>query len=326
MFAELHLVYTTDENFWFGTMVSALSAVARASDPQKLAIHVLDVGISDSSWDRFESRLGARCGALFRHKTSLDEYGKYRGWRGNWATYARLDIDRILPELDWCVSVDSDTLFVADPLLLREFYSPEKAIVGSRNHYEETDVPVVSAWHRERDLPFAVETDFCIGLVIMNLKAIRALDGFRKCRVLLDSHPDFPVLEQSAMNIAFCHSKALLPDAWGAFTQLMDPDTPKGCLHFATVAPWLRKRVSKIAWATAPWKIWVRFLRTECHLGLRDIPGMGFRDVIRNYIGSYYYLIKMSLSNRLPGKRGRYTQELNLVWRPSTIRNWEGKR
>ena len=47
--SDLHLVYTSDANYLFLTAVSACSAFAQASDPARLAIHVLDCGIPDDA-------------------------------------------------------------------------------------------------------------------------------------------------------------------------------------------------------------------------------------------------------------------------------------
>ena len=59
---DLHLVYTSDANYLFLTAVSACSAFAQASDPTRLAIHVLDCGISDDAWEAWRADMVRRTG------------------------------------------------------------------------------------------------------------------------------------------------------------------------------------------------------------------------------------------------------------------------
>lgn len=69
---KLHLVYATDRGYRFLAMVSAKSAICKASQPERLVVHLLDCGLTDEDWATFSDTLrkGAEAVEVRRHQVS----------------------------------------------------------------------------------------------------------------------------------------------------------------------------------------------------------------------------------------------------------------
>ena len=209
MNAKLHLVYASDANYLFPITVAASSAIAQASRPQNLVIHILDCGIPDDKWEAFVRGVyGDGRTAIVRHVIDTSVYADYATWHGSLAPYARLHLPNLLPEVDWCVYADGDTLFTDDPFKVCELFDDAVAIVG---HLDT----------RVRDGTGAAG------------QAIAAWCGY----------PDLPYMDQDTINLCCAGHVALLPDAWGVFCEHAFALKRPGCVHYVTNLPW-RKRFS----------------------------------------------------------------------------------
>lgn len=243
----LHFVYTSDERYVLVTEVSILSAYAKASRPRDLVVHVLDCGIPDAAWAAFQARVlaAAPLATLSRHRVDTARFAALRLWKGSSvATYARLCTASLLPELEWCVFVDGDTLFLDDPMALVGCYDKDLALKG----FPDTQAfkKPAMAWYRRPGNAIDPERYVCCGFMAMNLAWFRAHGVEERCLAFLRRNPDAPTVDQDALNIVCRGHIGALPDGWGAYVFLnytaradvRRPIDRYKCIHYTGLTPW----------------------------------------------------------------------------------------
>ncbi len=195
-----------------------------------VCLHVLDCGIEDPSWTNYAAlieRVAAKTHvevALVRHRIDMSLFAKFGEWHGSKATWARLLIPDLLPDVDRCVYSDCDMLFVADPReMLDALDDPNVLIAGHRDPSVACD-PLVKylspdeLWCQKHGVEFDSTTYMNSGLLALNLAAFRAEKIVEKCFAFAAENPDVPCPDQTTLNRVCLGRKTLLPDGWGLFT------------------------------------------------------------------------------------------------------------
>lgn len=238
---RVHIVYATDDGYLLPTLVAISSAVRCASIPERLQFHVLDTGISDEgrTWfDRFVSSK-LRGISIQLHFVDIAKYKNFRAWHGSYGTYARLDIPKILADVDWCVYADGDTLFTDDPLKLREVFDSRYLLQAHEDWREGMpDVSPQEIWFKEHNYAWDAACYFCAGFCLMNLKQMRIENISEKCFSFIHENPSVLYLDQDALYYTCYGRIGMLPDEWGRFSWSAFHDEKRGCLHFASDLPW----------------------------------------------------------------------------------------
>ena len=321
----LRIVYATDMGYLMQTRVSASSALAWACDRSEIALYVLDCGIDDSAWAGFADALRMTFGKAFElHRVPVDmsRFAALRGWSNNSkGAYARLLIPELLPDADRCVYADGDTLFTDDPLKLQVFWKNDCALMGHLDAFDEEQV----AWHRERKLPWHDDTHICSGFILMNLEWFRAHDATDRCLGLLKEHPDFPCIDQDALNIVCENRIKLLPDEWGVLVYTLHGCAKGGCLHYVGGIPWKAwepfSRNNRILISSAR-RLWLLFAGRVLHRRPWRIIGCSAWDYFKACALTWGSVRLMRALNVIPLKvlRHRYDESLRNVWSRREIR------
>lgn len=238
----LHLVYASDANYVHIVEMAIASACVLASRPNDLIVHVLDCGIPDEMWEAFVNRLTSAlsvCPHFVRHVIDMGMFQEASAWHGSLAPYARLKLPSLLPDVEWCVYADGDTLFVSDPFELQACYNPAISIQG------HLDPPKArqdtQAWCKERGLRLESPNYICSGFVIMNLRRFRERDLECKCLTLLATYDPVPFVDQGVLNILCDDDKGVLPEGWGVPTPEAFAGQGAKSIHFIGefgVHPW----------------------------------------------------------------------------------------
>ena len=236
----LHVAYASDAGYLPYLAVAVGSAFLRASDTSRIVADILALGISDAEWEKWIASVVPHLpkGAEIRHH-DVDEglFKKYKSWHGSFATYARLMLPDILPDVDWCVYADVDTLFTDDPLKLIDFEDDRFSMRG-RREYPFKNLSAKGAWFRERQLPFDRDKYVCAGFLLLNLAWFRANDGIAKTFAFLEAHPDVELPDQDALNAVCCETSKPLPYEWGTFGCEAFAEGRPGCIHYPGHNPW----------------------------------------------------------------------------------------
>ena len=315
---RLHVVYATDSRYLFPTLVAAASAVAHASDRTRLAIDILDCGLSEDEWADFAAGFRRRFGAEFalaRHVIDMSAYDAFKAWHTSRGIYARLDIPQILKDEPWCAYADGDTLFTDDPLKLVGIFDSACAIMG---HLDDNfDIP----WYAEHGFRLHPETQICAGFILMNLDWFRANGGTRKCFDLLRRYPDMPYNDQDALNIVCVGRIGVLPDNWGKFTYNTNRDTVPGLFHYVSDRPW-ELVVNGFLPLRGTDVIWYRVKALATGGGAHSCPTTSRLRYFRAWARTAFVKSVVLVLNVLPGLRGRFTHNLRRTWPEGFIRRF----
>lgn len=319
---RLHVVYATDSRYLFPTRVAAASAVAHASDRTRLAIDILDCGLSDGEWTSFADDFRRQFGTDFelsRHVIDMHAYDSLKAWHTSRGIYARLDIPQILKDEPWCVYADGDTLFTTDPLKLVEVFDPAFAIMGHLD--DNVDIP----WYGEHGFRLHPETQICAGFILLNLEWFRANEGTKKCFDLLNRYPDMPYNDQDALNIV-CEGKiGVLPDNWGKFTYNTNRETVPGLFHYVSDRPWELKANGFLPLRGTD-VIWYRIKALATGGDAHSCPTTSKVRYFHVWAKTAFVKTVVSVLNVLPGLKGRFTHNLRRTWSEGFLRRFLPKK
>lgn len=319
---KLHLVYATDEPYLFYVQVSLCSAANLASRPEDLVAHILDCGISDAAWEAFAGHLRSIAPAVevHRHPIDISQFEAFRTWRYSRGAYGRLCLGELLPETEWCLYADGDTLFLGDPLEVIPLFDPDKYIQGQ----QDTVIPLMNAsWFKEHNVPLDPPSYICSGFVIMNLRAFREHRLFDRCIEALKAYPTLPCPDQDALNLACAGHIGLLPLRWGTLGGKIFGPGPQGCVHLAGRKPW-EPCFGKFGYSDAN-AVWVHYVRETFGKTLKDATGLSWPRWIAYRL--YTRLIGLALCTlaRIPAMGRRYPW-IPLHYCHWSTRGWLTKR
>ena len=267
----IHLVYGSDDNYWFYTAISAASAAHGCSAP--LTLHLFDIGISDEHYAEYE-RLVRRAGGavtFVRHRLKTEDFAKFGAWKGSLVTYSRMFMAELLPGLDWAIYVDGDTLWLGDIAKLWALRDETKLIQAS------VDPPFVDGticpdrkWYAAQGLEIDPNAYLCMGLMMANLRKMREEKIADGCRAFLAKYPTPGIVDQTVLNYVCKGRLTPLPKQWGVFSawhvgvDLSDG----GCVHYVTDVPWRRDKLNRLLSDIV--LVWYDFAREV--LGLDLLP------------------------------------------------------
>jgi lipopolysaccharide biosynthesis glycosyltransferase len=247
----VHLIYGSDNNYIFPTMISAASAAFGVRESYGLVVHLFDLGITDANYADFEERVQKVNPRTLCVRHVLDEtlFDGFGAWRGSIATYSRMLVPDLLPDLDWAIYVDGDTLWLGDIGELWDLRDDTVAIQAS------VDPPTPMggarpdvAWYREQCLEVDDSTYFCAGLILMNLRLMREIRMTQQCRDFMKRHPQPRVVDQTVLNFVLHGRSQLLPLEWGVFSVWHGTAdlTRSACIHYVNDVPWRRDKLNRL--------------------------------------------------------------------------------
>lgn len=250
---DIHLVYGTDDNYVFPTAVSAASAAFYLRPGERLTLHLFDLGVSDAHYEEY-CALVRRANAtdavsLVRHRLNKEMFEGFGAWRGSVVTYSRMMMEELLPDLDWAIYFDGDTLWLGSPGELWDLRDESKLILASVDPPTPmgTENPEF-AWYRERGLDVDASGYLCMGLMLANLKAMREARIAARCRAFMKEFPNPRVVDQTVLNLVCQGRTAPLPPQWGVFSVWhgsVDLSKPSA-VHYVTDVPWKRQKLNRL--------------------------------------------------------------------------------
>ena len=210
--------------------------------------------IADAKYRRYAEIAASTMRGCDTHIVDADDPKIARRFKGlaryhsSYATYVKLLLPELLPELDWVLYVDADTLGLGDVSEVFEEVDETKLLIGSR------DIPgfnlgpdVEGPWLKEHDLKFG-SVAICAGVMLMNLKAMREAKTTEKCLDFLKNYGSPPLADQTVLNYVCRERIAELSPRWDVFS--MCPEgvdfTSGAIIHFPADAPWERKKLNKL--------------------------------------------------------------------------------
>ena len=207
---KVHVVMAADGPYLNGLEVAKASMIESCSDPERLEFHIFRAG--DVLCDRLRS-----------------EFGTYRG---SPMAFLRLYLGELLPDVDWVVYSDVDTLWHRDVCELWTLRDDAKTVQWVKSKpFEFVD------WCRERKVPldgFVPERYGCSGVCLMNLKCWRESHALQRCMDFAKRYGIPKYADQDIMNAVLPLECGMLPEHWDV--QIPSPEnTPDCVLHLTGV-------------------------------------------------------------------------------------------
>jgi len=251
MVNRIHIIYGTDDNYIFPTMVSAASAVYFAAHPENITLHLFDAGVSDTHYAEYAHELKKLCQdvELVRHILTPEMFIGFGAWKGSVVTYSRMFMAELLPNLDWAVYVDGDTLWLGDPQHLWNLRDESKLVLASIDPPRPMgDVNPEWAWYSERGLGIDDSKYLCMGIMLANLKLMRERDITQAAREFMAKYPCPRIVDQTVLNYVCRDYTKALPKNWGVFSVWhgdVDLSQPS-IVHYVCDVPWVRTKPNKL--------------------------------------------------------------------------------
>ena len=236
----VQIALASDENYFPGLLVTAVTMARRAAKDAALVFHILDGGIGEERIEFLRGKLAAAhpCAELRRYPVETARFDAFPKWNcGSRMPYARLLLAETV-DADFIIYSDVDFLWQADVAELWKLKDESRVLQACIDGLVTT-LDKEGAWFRERGLAFAPERYVCTGLLIMNLKKWRAGGLGRRTMDFLDRHRDVLFVDQSAIN-AVVDDIGILPRKWGRFSRELAKRELGGewAIHYAGGAPW----------------------------------------------------------------------------------------
>lgn len=281
----IHLIYGSDDNYWFPTAVSAASAAYGCS--QALTIHLFDAGVSDAHYAEYETLIkkanpSVTCEHHVLNPRLFDGFG---AWRGSVVTYSRMFIQDILPDLDWAIYVDGDTLWLGDIAKLWMLRDETKLIQAS------VDPPMPQGgkhpdedWYVQNGIDLPRDGYLCMGLMLVNLRGMRAAGISARVKDFMAKYPKPKIVDQTVLNYVCRGCLAPLPKEWGVFSVWHGTADLRqdACIHYVDDLPWRRDKVNRLVSDVV--LVWYEFTERVLGLSLRTRYLPRWNWVVRRFV------------------------------------------
>ncbi len=248
----IHLAYACDKNYLFPVTVSAASAVFYLKEEDSLILHLLELGLSDEDYDAFCQKVRranrtARV-SFVRHHLTDEMFHGFTPWKNSLVTYARILAANLLPDVDFLIYIDGDTLWLGDPGELWKHRNDTPVFLGSVDYpAAENQIGPQTIWYAQRGLEVDASTSICAGVLLLNLKKMREHNVYQACLDFVAQYPNPPLADQTVLNYVCRTQIGVLPKAWGVFSFWHEGvDLKRPCLiHYVQDLPWKRDKPNR---------------------------------------------------------------------------------
>ena len=239
---KIHIALPSDENYIIGLTATAGSIAYHASKNVILAIHVLDGGIKDDTFEQFANKICRLHPHVEFSRIKVDEtlFANFPIWSGNRMTYARLMLAEALPDIDYIIYSDTDYLWLAD---ISELWAQrnENVIFISTTDQSDT-ITKESIWAKSKGLKFDQNKYFCAGLSFYNLTLFRKENIIGQVAEFLKKYPDVLFADQTAMNHLLMGRVKIVDERWQTLSMCLTSEKIQKpiAIHYAGDIPWTR--------------------------------------------------------------------------------------
>ena len=211
----VHIALASDHRYLPGLQTTLASIILASRNPERLVFHVLADGLSVND-EASVSALAGRCGAGpvvdFIHPDMGPVRSAFEPYKGSHAAFLRLFLSEFLPDEDWVLYADVDTLWFRDPCELWKERDPSVSLLWS------PDCPSIAEGVRKYSLKFHPRFDVgryaCSGVVLMNLKRMRETGFVAKCKAFAAKWGTPLFVDQDILNTVCFDDAKLLDRRW----------------------------------------------------------------------------------------------------------------
>lgn len=199
---SVHVVLAADANYAPGLEVTKKSMLRSCATPERLVFHVFD-----------ETAL--------RNLAGVEVFDRFHTSR---MTYLRLFLPELLPEVDWVVYSDVDTIWNRDVCELAGLFDASVSIQWVRDL--KSTVRDVRPWFRKSGLAVDESRYGCAGICLMNLRKMRQTHLSARAIDLVRRFGTPLLADQDLLNVIYNRDCGFLPRYWDVLSEIPSWRTP----------------------------------------------------------------------------------------------------
>lgn len=208
----VHIALAANHRYVEGLRATLASMINACSQKERLRFHVFSDGLTEedkSGLVALAERFGYVDPIDFREPDMKPIADRFSAYYGTHTAYIRLFFPETMPELEWVLWSDVDTLWFKDPIALWEERDSSASVVWVE------DLPstrrFVSEWHSIADPLFDNKRYCCSGVMLMNLARLRAKNFVKQGMSLVSRYGTPPFADQGLFN-ALCGDDSKVVD------------------------------------------------------------------------------------------------------------------
>lgn len=246
--SSLDIALSFNERYAPGAAVVIASVVANSSPASWLRFHVFTEEVAPetlASLANLLSRLHPN-GEIVQHVCGEELLKGLPFWESSRVAAVRCLYARLLPDVDWCLHLDCDLLYLSS--VEAHFAERDEAVYACVTAEEDATTSAgerdwIARHVRRAGRPVEIPADryFNSGVMLMNLRKMRA-DGLTEALArFFAEHPDAPSPDQDALNVAFGGVVKRLPRRYNQ-SQLTLTDAKlreRPVIHYVCGNPWV---------------------------------------------------------------------------------------
>lgn len=262
----LHIAVSCNERYVPGALEALAGVAVYAKEDTSLAFHVFTENVKPESVEFMRStlkRLHANC-EFCQHVCDEQLLAGLPYWAGSRMAAVRCHYATLLPDVDWCLYLDCDVLYLAAVEEHFSYRDPSVYAAVVLEEYKPTRVQEC-AWIMENCVSppadangVTIDNYFNSGVVLFNLKKMREDGVPDKLVRFFKEHPDVPSPDQDALNATFNGNVKLIPPKFDRLQiYLSDAKLEEHpVIHYVNGNPWLPKYGCV---ANGRFRLWHRF-------------------------------------------------------------------
>ena len=239
-----------DAGYLPGAAVAIASVAAHARPETGLRFHLFTEGVRPESVDFLRTTLRRihPNGEIVQHVCGETLLKGLPYWAGSRIAAARIFYARLLPDVDWCLHLDCDILYLGS--VEAHFAERDESVYacvtteqGEPTNAEERAWIARNVLCGGRPVEISRERYFNSGVMLLNLKKMRQDNVPEALAQFFKDHPDVPSPDQDALNVVFGGHVKMLPVRYNQ-SQLTLTDEKLGegpVIHYVVGIPWLPK-------------------------------------------------------------------------------------
>lgn len=243
-----------------GAMVAMAGVAVNAKPESSFVFHLFSEGVSEESFNFFKAtllRLHSN-GEVVHHPMTDEMLKDLPYWATSRMAAARCLYSEMLSDVDWCLYLDCDVLYLASPEEHFSHCDDSKMAIATHEQSALTRA-TECAWIKEKcGVVVPDEAYFNSGVMLFNFKLMREEKVSEKLLKFFAEHADVGSPDQDALNTLFVGQTTILPPKWNRLQIYLNDEAlaEHPVIHYVSGIPWLPKLSVT---ANGRFRLWHRF-------------------------------------------------------------------
>ncbi len=241
---KLHIAVACNRKYLPGAEMAIAGDAANAKSETNLVFHLFTEGLTDEDVRPVREWLMRLHGKseLVHHPCDESLLGELPAWAGSRLASVRCVFPEILKDIDWCLYLDCDILYLAS---VEEHFSfrNEKVYACVVQDESAQSRELAIRWSEENcKVSIPDEKYFNSGVMLFNLAKMRRDGTARKLVDFFARHPSPPFSDQDVLNAVFDSNIVMLPQRFNRLQIFIDDEKlrERPVVHYVCGNPWTK--------------------------------------------------------------------------------------